>query len=80
MLVVSLYKAKVEEAQNHAKQVYEKWHEVEKEFKLMKIEGFKDKLQKAAINQKRKILKIEYTSGLNTLSVILISIRTGNYI
>ena len=78
--VVSLYKEKVQEAQDHAKQVYDKWHEVEKEFKLMKAEGFKDKFQKVKMNQQRKMLKMEYSSILNALSVILMSIKSGNYI
>ena len=78
--IVSLYKEKVQEAQDHAKQVYDKWHEVEKEFKLLKAEGFKDKFQKAAMNQKRKMLRMEYTSVLNAFSVVLMSIKSGNYI
>ena len=78
--VVILYKKRVQEAQNHAKQVYDKWHEVEKEFKLIRAEGFKDKFQKVKLNQQRKMLKMEYSSVLNGLSVILMSIKSGNYI
>ena len=61
-------------------QEYNLQDEIEKEFKLMKAEGFKDKFQKAAMNQQRKILKMEYSSVLNALSVILMSIKSGNYI
>ena len=78
--VVNLYKERVQEVQDRAKQVYNNWHEVEKEFKLMKSEGFRDKFQKVRLNKQRKMLKMEYSSVLNALSVILISIKSGNYI
>ena len=35
----------------------------------------KDKFQKATMNQKRKMLRMEYASLLNALSVILMSIK-----
>ena len=42
--------------------------------------GFKDKFQKAAMKQKRKMLRMEYASTLNALSILLMSLKSGNYI
>ncbi len=75
-----LYNKKIQEAQVHSKKIYETWHELEKEFTLMKLDGFKDKFQKAALKQKRKMLRMEYASALNSLTVLLLSIKSGNYI
>ena len=76
----ALYNKKILEAQERSKGIYDAWHELEIEFNLLKLEGFKDKFQKAALKQKRKMFRLEYASVLNTVSVLLIGIKSGNYI
>ena len=76
----ALYNKKILEAQERSKGIYDAWHELEIEFNLLKLEGFKDKFQKAALKQKRKMFRLEYSSVLNTVSVLLIGIKSGNYI
>ena len=76
----ALYNKKILEAQERSKDIYAAWHELEIEFNLLKLEGFKDKFQKAVLKQKRKMFRLEYASVLNTVSVLLIGIKSGNYI
>ena len=76
----TLYNKKILEAQERSKGIYDAWHELEIEFNLLKLEGFKDKFQKAVLKQKRKMFRLEYASVLNTVSVLLIGIKSGNYI
>ena len=76
----ALYNKKILEAQERSKGIYDAWHKLEIEFNLLKVEGFKDKFQKAVLQQKRKMFRLEYASVLNTVSVLLIGIKRGNYI
>ena len=76
----ALYNKKILEAQERSKGIYDAWHELEIELNLLKLEGFKDKFQKAVLKQKRKMFRLEYASVLNTVSVLLIGIKSGNYI
>ena len=76
----ALYNKKILEAQERSKDIYDSWHELEIEFNLLKLEGFKDKLQKTVLKQKRKMFRLEYATVLNTVSVLLIGIKSGNYI
>ncbi len=78
--VQTLYQAKVKEAQKQSRKIYDAWHEFEKEFKALKEVGFRDKFQKVAMKQKRKMLRMEYASTLNALSILLMSLKSGNYI
>ena len=76
----ALYNKKILEAQERSKGIYDAWHKLEIEFNLLKVEGFKDKFQKAVLQQKRKMFRLEYASVLNTVSILLIGIKRGNYI
>ena len=76
----ALYNKKILEAQEQSKVIYDAWHELEIEFNLLKREGCKDKFQKAVLKQKRKMFRLEYATVLNTVSVLLIGIKSGNYI
>ena len=78
--IESTYRQKILNAQEQSKKIYNTWHELEKEFTLMKLDGFKDKFRKAVLKQKRKMLRLEYASVLNSLTVLLLSIKSGNYI
>ncbi len=78
--VQALYQVKVKEVQEQSRKIYDAWHEFDKEFKALKEVGFKDKFQKAAMKQKRKMLRMEYASTLNALSILLMSLKSGNYI
>jgi len=75
-----LYNEKIQDAQEKSKKIYDSWQALEKEFSMLKLEGFKDKFQKGALQQKRKMLRLEYASILNSLTVLLVSIRSGSYI
>ena len=76
----ALYNKKILEVQERSKGIHDAWHELEIEFNLLKLEGFKDKFQKAVLKQKRKMFRLEYATVLNTVSVLLIGIKSGNYI
>ena len=55
----ALYNKKILDAQERSKGIYDAWHELEIEFNLLKLEGFKDKFQKAVLKQKRKMFRLE---------------------
>jgi stearoyl-CoA desaturase (delta-9 desaturase) len=76
----SLYSKQVHEIQEKASNVYSKWIDFELNFKDLKSRGFSDRFEKARMIHKRKMLKMEYSSLLNGLSIILLSIRNSNYI
>ena len=78
--MASLYSNQVNDIQEKASKVYSKWTDFELNFKDLKSKGFLDKFEKARMIHKRKILKMEYSSFLNGLSIILVSIRNSNYI
>ncbi len=78
--IEALYNKKILEAQERSKVIYDAWHELEIEFNLLKIEGFKDKFQKTVLKQKRNMFRLKYITELNTVSVLLIGIKSGNYI
>ncbi|MDP6571056.1 MAG: fatty acid desaturase [Candidatus Marinimicrobia bacterium] len=78
--IADLYHEKIQEAQEKSKRINDSWHALEREFSALKLEGFKDRFQKGALKQKRKMLRLEYASILNSLSVLLVSIRSGSYI
>ena len=59
------------------KRAYDSWHKFEINFKKLKSQGFDDKFQKTSIYYKRKMLRMEYKSILNSLSVLLISIKNA---
>ena len=65
--------------QNQANQAYKAWQGFEINFKKLKSQGFENKFQKTAFHYKRKILKMEYKSILNTLSVLIISMKNTTY-
>ena len=73
--IEAVYQEKLEEIQKQANQTYDTWQKFEINFKILKSQGFKDKFQKAAIKNKRKVLRMEYKSILNSLSILLTSIK-----
>ena len=78
--IYDFYYEKIQEAQINSKNIYDSWHALEKEFSILKLEGCNNKFQKGVLKQRRKALRLEYTSILNSLSLLLVSIRSGNYI
>ena len=78
--IENIYQEKLKEIQNKANQAYDSWHKFEINFKKLKSQGFENKFQKTAFYYKRKILRMEYKSILNTLSVLIINMKNTTYI
>ena len=70
------YQQKIDSLQNKANEAYKNWTKFEIDFKRIKRKGFRDKFHEESIYYKRKMLKIEYESILNTFSVLLISLKS----
>jgi len=75
----NIYEGRFKEMQNQANQAYKAWEGFEINFKKLKSEGFENKFQKTALLYKRKMLKMEYKSILNTLSILIISMKNTIY-
>ena len=73
------YQDRFKKIQNQANQAYDAWQKFEMNFKILKSKGFKDKFEKTRIYYKRKLLRMEYKSILNTLSVLIISMKNTTY-
>jgi stearoyl-CoA desaturase (delta-9 desaturase) len=78
--MISLYSNQVNDIQEKASNVYSRWIDFELAFKDLNSRGFLDKFEKSKMMRKRKMLKMEYSSFINGLSIILVSIRNSNYI
>jgi len=71
------YKEKINRLQNQAIQAYDTWYQFEINFNKLKETGFRDKFHKKSMYYKRKMLRMEYNSILNTLSLLLITIKNN---
>ncbi len=76
--IKNLYLKKVERIQKKANIAYDSWSKFEIDFQELKRKGFNDKFHKKSIYYKRKMLKMEYESIINTFSLLLISLK--NYV
>ena len=71
------YQNKINIIQKQANDVYQLWIEFEIDFNKFKKIGFKDKIHEKSMYYKRKMLKTEYKTILNTFSLLLLSMKNN---
>ena len=72
-----IYEKRINELYKKSSQVYDRWHQFEINFNKFKKIGFRDKVHKKTMYNKRKMLKMEYSSILNTFSLLLLTIKNN---
>jgi len=75
--IKNTYEKKLNTLQEQATQAYNAWSKFEINFQNLKKKGFESSSQKKSMSYKRKNLSLQYESILNTLSVLLISMKAN---
>ena len=75
--IKNTYEKKLNTLQEQATQAYNTWSKFEINFQNLKKKGFESSSQKKSMSYKRKNLILQYESILNTLSVLLISMKAN---
>ena len=70
-----IYESRIKDAQNQSQKIYDAWQNFEKEFKLLKHNGFKNKFQKSSMKYHRKMLRSEYISLLKSFSILFKNLK-----
>ena len=71
------YEKRIKKLYDQASRTYDRWYQFEISFNKLKLKGFRDKFHERSMYDKRKMLKMEYSSILNTLSVLLLTIKNN---
>ena len=73
------YQEKIKSIQNGAEKIVCSWREIEKEIINLKKSKLNDKFQIAILNQRKKLYRKEFSTAINGLTIMMISIKNGNY-
>ena len=73
------YNHQVASMQKKAAKIVNSWKELEKEFLELKRKKIDNKFQLAILNQKRKLYRKEFAAVMNGLTLVMVSIKSGNY-
>lgn len=73
------YKIRMNSFQDGASKIVNSWRELEKEIKELKKSKFDNKFQLAILNQKRKLYRKEFAAVLNGITLMMVSLKNGNY-
>jgi len=76
-LTKKTYEKRINELHKKASKAYDTWYQFEINFNKLKETGFRDKFHKKSIYNKRKMLKMKYSSILNAFSLLLVTIKNN---
>jgi stearoyl-CoA desaturase (Delta-9 desaturase) len=71
------YEKRINKLYEKASNAYDVWYQFEINFNKLKKIGFRDKIHKKLMYDKQKMLKMEYSSILNSFSLLLVTIKNN---
>ena len=72
------YQDKINSFQEGANKIVRSWKELEKEIAQLKKSNIKDKFELAILNQKRKLYRKEFAAVINSITILMVSLKNEN--